>query len=55
MEPDILKYSIIGIFVVAIVLYFSTKPNFEIVLLTVVIAAVIYIIKKKETYSMEGV
>lgn len=54
MHPDIIKFVVLGIFITAIVLYFSKKPNFEIVLGTLVIAAVAYVWQKKETYSVEG-
>ncbi len=54
MNPDLTKFIILGIFITAILLYFSTKPNFEIVLGTIVIAALVFVFKQKQTYSMEG-
>lgn len=55
MEPETIQLVIIGVFVTTILLYFSTKPNFEILLLAMVVAAAIFIIRKRQTYSMEGV
>ena len=55
MNPEIVKYVLIGLLVTGIVLYFSKNPNFEMLLLTMAVAGVIYVFKKKETYSMEGV
>lgn len=55
MNPEIIKFILIGGLIVSVVIYFSTKPNFEMLLLVMAVAGAIYVIKKKETYSAEGV
>lgn len=55
MPHEIIKIVVIGLFVLAIVYHFSKSPQYEMLMATLIIAAIAFVIKRKETYSMEGV
>ena len=55
MEPEDLKIIIVGIFVAAIAVYFSMQDNFEVILITITIATLIFAFGYKGVWKMEGV
>lgn len=50
-----MKAIIIGPILMALFLFFANQHNFEIILGAIVVAVVLFIFGRRETYKMEGV
>jgi len=55
MEPEDIKMIVIVLFVAVIVVYFSMQDNFEVILVTLTVATLIFAFGYKGTWKMEGV
>lgn len=55
MEPEDIKMIVIGLFVAGIVVYFSMQDNFEVILITLTVATIIFAFGYKGVWKTEGV
>ncbi len=55
MEPEDIKIIFVGLFVAGIAVYFSKQENFEVILITITIATLIFAFGYKGVWKMEGV
>ena len=54
MEASNVKIVLVALFIIGIAIYFSMQPNFEVILMVIAIAAIIFAWSMKEKIVMEG-